>query len=325
MDSINNIDLRDALKNIALRNTYFNLDNDLGISIEQIERAAKLDDPAEKTLIWVSHPSGIDCYTEREVFQKNASSYKGVLRHEFNMQGDYKLAYAVLVTAMKDGKAYGNLYEMDLQSYAAIVQKKALPSKNVRIYSKHPRNYGEQIVMPKKEFERRYPADLPPMSYWRNEPNNPAALHALLDDISKEREANCKPCDLWLHINDQHDKRLAFYSNQIMQNLNELDMPNTPDGQNFSIILNPNTIVAFPPEQCYQLMNTLPYENIEFSIKKGQRGLRAVVPRDEVLKERQGERGKPSILTQLQEAKESAARSADPPKIAAKHDTNREV
>jgi hypothetical protein len=60
LDYIENVDLCEALRKIANQNTYFHLENDLGVSIEQMERAAKINDYNDKTLIWVSYPSGID-------------------------------------------------------------------------------------------------------------------------------------------------------------------------------------------------------------------------------------------------------------------------
>lgn len=327
MDRINNVDLREALQRIAENNTFFHLHNDLGISFEQMERAAKLDDPTEKTLIWVSNPSGIDCYTERETFVKDSRGNNGVHYHGFDMQSDRKLAYAVEVTAIKDGKIYGNLYETDIRKYAENTRQNALASNTVRLYLADPRDNGQQITMPKDEFNRRYPLDLPKMTAYRYEPDNPAALYALLDKAWKDREANSTPSDLWLHTSRLYDERYAFYANQTMRDIGKLNEPNSPDKMTFSVSLNSYVANAFGPEELAKLLDAMPYKNAAFTMQKGWRDMRVVVPRDEVLKERQAQAAheKPSIMGQLAAAKKEAAQGKEHQKTAPKRNNVLEV
>ena len=327
MDRIDNVDLREALQRIAENNTFFHLHNDIGISFDQMERAAKLDDPTEKSLIWVSNPGGIDCYTERETFVKDSRGNNGVHYHGFDMQSDRKLAYTVEVTAIKDGKIYGNLYETDIRKYADNTRQNALASNTVRLYLADPRDNGQQITMPKDEFNRRYPLDLPKMTSYRYEPDNPAALYALLDGAYKDREANSTPSDLWQHTSRLYDERYAFYANQTMRDIAKLGEPNSPDKKTFSVTLNPYVAIAFGPEELGKLLDALPYKDAAFTIQKGQRDMRVVVPRDEVLKERKAQAAheKPSIIGQLQEAKKTAAQGKEHQKSAPKRNNDMEV
>ena len=197
MDRIDNADLREALREISNYNTYFHLDNDLGIAIEQMEQAAKINDYTDKTLIFVSYPSGIDCYPEREVFQRDTRGYNGVLYHGGGAENELKLAYAVDVSGITNGRVRGSLYELDISEYAQNVRKNAVNSNSIRIYVDDPYGNGQQIVMPKDEFNRRYPPDLVKMAYWRNEPADTEALKKVLDNVwNNTRDSTHKSCDM---------------------------------------------------------------------------------------------------------------------------------
>lgn len=316
MDRIDNVDLREALGDIARNNTFFHLDNDLGISIEQMERAAKLNDYNDKTLLWVSYPSGIDCYPEREVFQKDSRGYNGVQYHGTDMPGDRKLVYAVDVTGIKDGRVFGSLYETDIREYAKNVRENAVSSNSIRIYVDDPQVGGKQIVMPRDEFDRRYPLDLVKMAYWRREPDDPDALKAVLDNMwNSERDGKYKECSLWSHTSKLHDSRDVFYSEQILRDLDKLREPNSADKQFFTVTLNPYVASAFDPEQLSQLLDALPYKNAEFSIKKGQRNMRVIIPRDEILQLRRNpaekSAEKPSILEAIKLGAEKSHRQSE--------------
>ena len=259
MDRIDNVDLREALDMIAQNNTFFHLDNDLGISIGQMERASKLRDYTDKTLIWVSYPSGIDCYSEREVLQKDTRGYNGVLYHGTDMPGDRRLVYAVDVIGVKDGRLYGSLYETDIKEYAKIVHAAAVPSNTVRIYEEN----GRETTMPCGEFNRRYPLDLVKMAYWRHEPDDPAALKIVMDDIwNSHRDGKHKTSDIWAHTSKLYDNRDIFYSNQIMRDLNKLREPNSPDRQFFTVPMD-SRAAALSPEHLSRFLEKLPYNTAE--------------------------------------------------------------
>jgi len=294
LDKIDNVDLREALDSIARNNTFFHLYNDLGVSIEQMEHAAKLSDSTDKTLIWVSYPSGIDCYPEREVFQKGTRGYHGVLYHgKEDVQGDRKLAYAVDVHSIKGGKLLGSLYEIDIREYAKTVRSNAVPSNTIRIYEEN----GRQSTMPKDEFDRRYPLYLVKMADWRHEPDNPAVLKAVIDDVwNNIRGGKYKLCDIWQHTSKLYDDRDNFYSNQILRDLSKLSEPNSADKQFFTTSLDARVAAAFDPEQLSRLLDRLPYKGAELSIKKGQSYMQVIIPRDEIQLSRIKQNDKPAVI-----------------------------
>ena len=294
MDRIDCDDLREALDSIARNNTFFHRYNDLGISIEQMELAAKLNDYTDKTLIWVSYPSGIDCYPEREVFQKGTRGYNGVLYHgKEDMQGDRKLAYAVDVHGIKDGKLLGSLYETDIREYAKTVRFNAVPSNTIRIYEES----GRQSTMPKDEFDRRYPLYLDKMADWRHEPDSPAMLKAVIDDVwNNIRGGRYKSCDIWQHTSKLYEDRDNFYSNQILRDLSKLSEPNSADKQFFTTSLDARVAAAFDPAQLSRLLDKLPFKGAELSIKKGQSYMQVIIPRDEIQLNRMEQQGKPAVI-----------------------------
>jgi len=288
LDRIENVDLREVLREIARNNTFFHLETDINIGFDQMEHAAKLDDPTETTLIWVSYPGGIDCYSEREVFHKDTRDYNGVIYHGTECQSERRLAYAVEVTALLDGeKLYGNLYQIDINKYADHVKQNALVSDTKRLFLKDPPIFGKsQITMPKSEFNERYPRGLPKMTHYRAEPRDPAALDALLINAHKDREASTQPCSQYSHTSKLYNERREFYSSEIMRSIDKLEGANSPDERSFTVPLNSYIANAFGPEQLSQLLDELPYINAMFAVQKGQNDMRVVVPYDEVLQHR---------------------------------------
>jgi len=286
---IENVDLREALGDIARNNTAWHLDNDLGVSIGQMERAAKMDDSTEANLIWISYPAGIDCYSERGVFQKDTRGFNGVQYHAKGAKHERKLAYAVEVTGIQEGKLMGSLFEIDLQAYGAFVRENAIPSHAMRLFFTDAYDRGKQTVMPKQDFDRAYPQELPEMKYWRHEPADPSALEKLLTRQYVARSIEAEPCDLWLHTSNLYEERLTFYSEKIMEAFSKLSKANGPDQQYFSVQLPSFVASAFHSEQLSCLLDTLPFDNATFSIRRGQREQHVEVPCSEMLRLREAE------------------------------------
>ena len=293
MDVLDYVDVREALDAIARNNTFFHRNNDLDISFEQIGRAAKSNDMSEKLLMWVSYPGGIDCYPEREALQRDTRWYNGVLYHGEQMPDDRRLAYAVEVVKITDGKIYGTLFETDIREYAAKIRENAVASDSIRIYELS----GRETTMPRDEFDRRYPLDVANVAHWRHEPADMEALHSAIDAMWDSRDtAGFKEKDFWLHVSNLYDSRDVFYSDQIMRDMNKLREPNSPDKRSFVTSLNSYIAAAFNPEELSRLLDKLPYQNAEFSIKKGQRYMQVIIPSEEVLQYRREQQGNPPVI-----------------------------
>jgi hypothetical protein len=209
------------------------------------------------------------------------------------MPSDRRLSYAVDVTGIKDGRLYGSLYETDMREYSRIVKENAVPSNTVRIYE----DSGRETTMPRDEFNRRYPLDLVKMAYWRHEPDDPAALKAVMDDVwNSHRDGKYTSRDLWAHTTRLYDDRDVFYSDQIMRDISKLREPNSPDRQFFTTPLNSYLAAAFGPDELRRLLDKLPYKSAEFTIKKGQNDFHVIVPREEVQLDRWKQQSKPTVI-----------------------------
>ena len=264
MDRFTNVDLHDALLKIAECNTFFHLRNDLDISIDQIQRGLKINDPTAKSFIWISYVSGIDCYSEREVFLRDTRCYNGVKYHAASTAPDILLAYAVEAEYAKDGKIFGKIDVINIKEYAAHVRENAIDYSSMRLYLTD----GGQQLMSRAEFDLRYPANLPPMMYWEHEPENPAALKALVDAARKLRDNSATQVDLWSHERQLYDNRYIFHAERLMEGINKLDKPNSPDRQSYTTPLNGRISAAFNSEQLGNILRQLPFKNPVLSVYK---------------------------------------------------------
>jgi len=287
MDNIANVDLREALTAIAKNNTFYHLDSDIKISFDQMELAAKMGDYSDKTFIWVSYPSGIDCYNEREVFQHDTRAYNGVQYHGAGTEREPKLAYAVDVGELKDGSIFGNIYEIDLQEYAKHVRAYEVKSTSMQLFFDDIRRKDKYEIMPLAEFNKRFPLNLPKMVHWRNLTNDTESLNNAIGKAWDMRLSGSSQVSIWQHTDKLEDKQLAFYANQLVQELNKLKEPNSTDKQNFNVSLDVRASHNFRPEQLGSLLDNLPFDTAAFAVQKGQRDMKLVVPKDEILQLRQ--------------------------------------
>ena len=287
MDRISNVDLKEALTEIAKENTIHHLDKDLKISFEQMEMPTEPGDYTDNSFIWISYPAGIECYNEREAFQRDTSAYNGVQYHGNGAEHEPKLVYAVDVGDFKDGKLYGDLYEIDIQEFAKLARTYECKSASMQIFYDDIRRKDKYEIMPLDEFKKRYPLDLPKMEHWRN---LPASFEELNNAISKSwemRMTGAQEVTLWQHTDKLNDKQLAFYANQLVNGLDKIKEPNSADKQSFTASLDARASHNFNPVQLSRLLDKLPYENTAFAIHKGSDSMKIVVPKEEVLQLRQ--------------------------------------
>jgi hypothetical protein len=127
------------------------------------------------------------------------------------------------------------------------------------------------------------------VKYWRHEPADSGALQALLNRQYVIHSYEAESCDLWLHTSNLYEERLTYYSEKIMEAFSKLSEANSPDQQYFSVELPSFVANAFHPEQLSRLLDTLPFGNTAFSIRRGQRELHVEVPRDEMFRLREAE------------------------------------
>ena len=125
MQKFENVDVIAALGEIMRQNTAF-YQSDFDIDKGIIQRAAASDQAVDKTLLWMSRPSGTYCFRERDVFLKGTRQHN-TWRFYGEQTRDKILAYAVELTGTKDDTIRGNLYELDYQQHFRHVIDAALP------------------------------------------------------------------------------------------------------------------------------------------------------------------------------------------------------
>ena len=96
MNRFENVDVLAALDQLMRQNTAF-YRNDFEIDKEIIGRAAASDKAEDKTLLWMSRPSGTHCFRERDVFLKDTAPHN-TWRFYMEQTSDRVLAYAIELT-----------------------------------------------------------------------------------------------------------------------------------------------------------------------------------------------------------------------------------
>ena len=135
MQRFDNVDVFASLNALMRQNTGF-YQSDLEIDKEIIARAAASPDAADKTLLWLSRPSGTYCFKERDVFLKDTGPHNTWRFHKEQTR-DRILAYAIELTGVEDGKIRGNLYELDYQQHFRHVVEASQPVSVNRLFYEH--------------------------------------------------------------------------------------------------------------------------------------------------------------------------------------------
>ena len=132
MQKFENVDVIAALGEIMRQNTAF-YQSDFDIDKGIIQRAAASNQAVDKTLLWMSRPSGTYCFRERDVFLKDTRQHN-TWRFYGEQTRNKILAYAVELTGTKDDTIRGNLYELDYQQHFRHVIDAALPVSVNRLF-----------------------------------------------------------------------------------------------------------------------------------------------------------------------------------------------
>ena len=74
MQKFENVDILACLDAVMKQNTGF-YQSDFEIDKEIIHKAAASPDREDRTLLWLSRPSGTHCFRERDVFLKDTRPY----------------------------------------------------------------------------------------------------------------------------------------------------------------------------------------------------------------------------------------------------------
>ncbi len=306
LSKFENVDVFAHLEAIMRTNTGF-FQNDFDIDKRIIAKAAAQPAAGDKTLLWLSRPSGTHCFRECDVFLKDTAAHNTWRFHKEQTR-DRVLAYAVELTGIEDGKIKGNLYELDYTKHYERVKGQSLPADtHTLIYENGSREQPAAYVIHATpdpqlgKFER-----------FEAKPNDPEALQDLLREEKRSRDS-LTPGNFKEHIAALHDGRIEAEARRIVEDMKRLETPNSPNRTHFMVQLSPAFMQLASSRDTERLAAMLPYKTLALSAIKDRHGVYAQVSRDEN-RDKDIRKPRPSIRAQLKADKGKTA----PKKAAAK-------
>ena len=305
MQKFENVDILACLDAVMKQNTGF-YQSDFEIDKKIIHEAAASPDREDRTLLWLSRPSGTHCFRERDVFLKDTRPYNTWKFHGEQTR-DRILAYAVELTGIENGKIKGNLYELDYPQHYERVKAKALPADtNALIYE-----YGRVEQPVKQWFNGNDHPQYGKFERFETQPNDPEALRDLLHEEKRSRD-KLTPGDFKAHIAALRDGLIEAEARRIVAEMKRQYSPNSPNKTHYMTELAPAFMMLAASKDTDRLFSLLPYKTLTFSKIEGRHGIYALIDKGEN-RDRDIRKPRPSIRAQLAADKKKAA-----PKRAAK-------
>ena len=301
-----NVDVLASLEAILKQNTGF-YQSDFDIDKQIIAEKAASPNKEDKTLLWLSRPSGTYCFRERDVFISDTAP-NNTWRFYKEQTRDHILAYAVELTGVQDGKIKGNLYELDYEKHYERVKDNTLAAGTVTLIYEH----GTREQPADRRFDGYPDPQLGKFERFEVQPKDPEALQFLLRE-EKESRDKLKPGDFKEHIAALHEGMIDREARRIVADMKKLSAPNSPDKSHFMVELSPSFMRLASTKDTERLFSMLPYKTLAFSQIKNSYGTYALIGKDEN-RDRQIRKPRPSVRAQLAQDKKRTA----PKKTAAK-------
>ena len=299
MQKFENVDVIEALGELMRQYTAF-YQSDFDIDKGIIQRAAASDQTVDKTLLWMSRPSGTYCFRARDVFLKDTRQHN-IWRFYGEQTRDKILAYAVELTGTKDDTIWGNLYELDYQQHFRHVIDAALPVSVNRLFYER----GSRDIPANRFFDGSPDRVLGDFLRYEAQPCDSAVLQEALQQEQHSRE-QARPGDFKAHITALHDSRIETEAQRIVDKLKDLSAPNSPNKTHFMVELSPYFVQIASSKDTDRLFSMLPYKSLCFTGMKDRHGLYAVIVKDEN-RDKEVRRPRASIRRQLSETKQAQA------------------
>lgn len=299
MNKFENVDVLAALEQIMCQNTAFYQD-DFEIDKEMIRKAAASDKAEDKTLLWMSRPSGTYCFRERDVFLKDTRQYN-TWKFYGEQTRDHVLAYAVELTGKVGGKIRGTLYELDYQQHFRHVIAEAVKADNLILHYEK----GDKEQPAAQYFNGSPDPKLGAFLRYEAKPNEPENLREVLRQEQRSREP-LAPGDFKSHVAVLRNELIMREARRIVAGLKELSAPNSPNKTHFMVELSPYFVQIASSKDTDRLFSMLPYKSLCFTGMRDRHGLYAVIHKDEN-REKEVRRPRASIRRQLSETKQASA------------------
>ena len=306
LNKFEDVDVLASLEAILKQNTGF-YQSDFDIDKQIIAEKAASPNKEDKTLLWLSRPSGTYCFRERDVFISDTAPHN-TWRYYKEQTRDHILAYAVELAGVQDGKIKGNLYELDYEKHYERVKDNTLAAGTVTLIYEH----GTREQPADRRFDGYPDPQLGKFERFEVQPKDPEALQFLLRE-EKESRDKLKPGDFKEHIAALHEGMIDREARRIVADMKKLSVPNSPDKSHFMVELSPVFTRLASTKDTERLFSMLPYKTLSFSALKDQRGTYALIGKDEN-RDREVKKPRPSVRAQLAQDKKRTA----PKKAAAK-------
>lgn len=306
MNKFEDVDVFASLEAILKQNTGF-YQSDFDIDKQIIAEKAASPRKEDKTILWLSRPSGTYCFRERDVFISDTAPHN-TWRFYKEQTRDPILAYAVELTGTEDGKIKGNLYELDYEKHYERVKDNTLAAGTVTLVYEH----GTREQPADQRFDGYPDPQLGKFERFEVQPKDPEALQSLLRE-EKESRDKLKPGDFKGHIAALHEGMIEREAWRIVADMKKLSAPNSPDKSHFMVELSPTFTRLASTKDTERLFSMLPYKTLSFSAIKNQHGTYALIGKDEN-RDREIKKPRPSVRAQLAQDKKRTA----PKKTAAK-------
>ena len=313
LNKFEDVDVLASLEAIMKQNTGF-FQSDFDIDKQIIAEKAASPNKEDKTLLWLSRPSGTYCFRERDVFIKDTAP-NNTWRFYKEQTRDPILAYAVELTGVEDGKIKGNLYELDFEKHYERVKENAVDEGNVMLVFEHgtrEQTTGRRYDNPDPQFGK--------FETFEIQPKDPEALQSLLQEEKRSRD-RLTPGDFPAHIEALHNNLIEREARRIVADMKKLPELGSPDKSHFMVELSPVFTRLASTKDTERLFSMLPYKTLSFSALKDQRGTYALIGKD-ANRDKGIRKARPSVRAQLAQDKK---RTAPKKTVAKKKDHGLEV
>ena len=155
MNKFENVDVLAALEQIMRQNTAF-YQGDFEIDKEMLRQAAASDKAEDKTLLWMSRPSGTYCFRERDVFLQESP----IKAAEMTTEQNYNMIDGVLNNAPTMGELEAMVKageQVSLLDVAEAAKAEARKSAKTTQRQKKP-SIRAQLAAVKEEQKKQPPA-----------------------------------------------------------------------------------------------------------------------------------------------------------------------
>lgn len=99
---------------------------DFQYDIDSLQAAAAASEAENRSMLWMSRPSGTWCFKEREVFLQNTAANQTWQFYDY--EADKIKAYRVEVCGRQGDKVFGNVYPLDYREHLERVKKLSVPA-----------------------------------------------------------------------------------------------------------------------------------------------------------------------------------------------------